>query len=118
MSESLFSIRLNDEKCLELYVGSRRWNTNKPLPFETWNLVTTSFVCYAFSSYCTALTYLNETTLAHPYGTIPLDTLLPFETSDVVLMGGPEGFKGKIVNLKIFNPGSQRLITRIFFLGF
>jgi len=36
-------------------------------------------------------------------------------SSYVVLLGGPDGFKGKIVNFKIFNPGSQRIITRKFF---
>ena len=112
VSDSLISINLYDDKYLQLQIGSKEYNNYTPVPYDSWNLVTSSFTCYPFYTYCTVLTYLNDSVLARAYMAVPPTTIFPFETSDVVLLGGPDGFKGKIVNFKIFNPGSQRLITR------
>ena len=88
------------------------YDSSTPLPFSEWSLITTTFACYDFYSHCTALTFVNEIIVFKSYLVVPLSEISPFKSSDMVVIGGPNGFKGKIVNFRIFNPGFQMTTNR------
>jgi len=80
--------------------------------YSAWNRQTVTFTCFKYSALCYIVWYQNSTIKIRYGYYVDQDYILPFKSSDKVLLGGPGGFKGKILKFQIFNPGSQRVFVR------
>jgi len=112
VNEILFAISLNTDQTLHFQIGTTEYDSYSIIPFSEWSLFTTTFHCYYYYSFCTALTFKNEIFIFRSTMYLDLSEVTSFKSSDMVLLGGPNGFKGKIVSFRIFNPGYQRIINR------
>ncbi len=113
MEETLFSISIIENQRLRFKVKETTRDIYYPIPYSSWTQITSTFVCYTFDGICLTHSFYNQTMMNRYTHYVSLDEILPFKNSDIVRIGGPDGFKGKIVNLRIFNPGFQRMINRI-----
>jgi len=86
------------------------------IPYSVWNLLTVSYACPNSITLCFTLAYLNSTLLSAFNFYTAQTPYYQWQTSDMVLLGGPNGFKGKIASFRIYNPGSQQIINRKFYM--
>jgi len=109
------AVLLKDSQKIQFHCGTATSKSSQTLSFSTWSLMTFTFMCFTQTSTCYAVAYKDSAffyrTLFYTTGT----SILPFQSSDIVLLGGPNGFTGKIVNVRIFNPGTHRIIARNLF---
>jgi len=102
-------LRLNVDNTLTANIGgsSTPIQTTSTLTLSTWTMVTTTFTVSTNPGRSRLFTYFGTTRVVNDVAmTIP--TLpMTFAANDIVRIGGPNTFLGKIVNFRIYNPGSQ-----------
>jgi len=87
--------------------------TTASMPLSTWTLVTATYTMFQVSDTASIVVYFGSTLAGRNTWISSATTGLTFLASDVFTIGGPGSFLGKMVNFRIYTPGSQFIIQRI-----
>jgi len=101
-------LKLNSARTLTANIGgsSTPITTTTALTLSTWTMVTTTYSVSTNAGRTRLWIYFGSTlVVADAAMTIPTIPMT-FATTDIVRIGGPTTFLGKIVNFRIYSPGS------------
>ncbi len=97
---------------LNFEAGMFPYSDGQVIPYSVWNLLTVTYNCPNAMTQCFTLAYMNSTLLSDFNFYIAQVPYYQWQASDMILLGGPGGFRGKLASFRIYNPGSQRIINR------
>jgi len=86
--------------------------TTTSLPLSAWTLVTATYSIFEVGNAGSLVIYFGSTLAGIDKMTVSSTAGLTFLASDIFTIGGPNSFLGKMVNFRIYSPGSQLIIQR------
>ena len=108
----LFALSIMNNQELNFAAGMFPYSDGQQIPYSVWNLLTVSYACPSGVTVCATLAYLNSNLLSSFSFYTATAPYYQWQTSDMVLLGGPGGFRGKLASFRIYNPSSQQIINR------